>query len=121
MLSRGAKAPRQGTDRATSTRHLRSRSTGPVAVIPPMHDVSLSDALSNEQRAQVVSCLVEGMSIRATVRVTGVATNTMRRFKRLTTGFSKKVENSGNDGHGNESSRQRTVVLARHTDVSAAP
>ncbi|HSH60981.1 MAG TPA: IS1 family transposase [Acidimicrobiales bacterium] len=33
--------------------------------------------LSTERRAQVVACLVEGMSIRATVRVTGVAKNTI--------------------------------------------
>ncbi len=33
--------------------------------------------LSTEQRAQVVVCLVEGMSIRATVRTTGVAKNTI--------------------------------------------
>ncbi|MCA1708414.1 MAG: hypothetical protein LC808_36105, partial [Actinobacteria bacterium] len=33
--------------------------------------------LSTEHRAQVVNCLVEGMSIRATVRVTGVAKNTV--------------------------------------------
>jgi IS1 family transposase len=33
--------------------------------------------LSTQRRAQVVSCLVEGMSIRATVRVTGVAKNTI--------------------------------------------
>ncbi len=33
--------------------------------------------LSDERRAQVVSCLVEGMSIRGTVRVTGVAKNTI--------------------------------------------
>ncbi len=33
--------------------------------------------LSTERRAQVVGCLVEGMSIRATVRVTGVAKNTI--------------------------------------------
>ena len=39
--------------------------------------VSMSNVLSNERRAQVVSCLVEGMSIRATVRVTGVARNTI--------------------------------------------
>ena len=32
---------------------------------------------SNERRAQVVSCLVEGNSIRATVRITGVAKNTI--------------------------------------------
>lgn len=39
--------------------------------------VSMSNVLSTERRAQVVSCLVEGMSIRATVRVTGVAKNTI--------------------------------------------
>jgi IS1 family transposase len=33
--------------------------------------------LSTERRGQVVSCLVEAMSIRATVRVTGVAKNTI--------------------------------------------
>jgi IS1 family transposase len=33
--------------------------------------------LSTERRAQVIGCLVEGMSIRATVRVTGVAKNTI--------------------------------------------
>lgn len=33
--------------------------------------------LSTERRAQVVSCLVEGNSIRATVRMTGVAKNTV--------------------------------------------
>ena len=33
--------------------------------------------LSTEKRAQVIGCLVEGMLIRATVRVTGVAKNTI--------------------------------------------
>jgi len=33
--------------------------------------------LSTERRGQVVGCLVEGMSIRATVRITGVAKNTI--------------------------------------------
>ncbi|MGD1011279.1 MAG: DDE-type integrase/transposase/recombinase [Acidimicrobiales bacterium] len=33
--------------------------------------------LGTERRAQVIGCLVEGMSIRATVRVTGVAKNTI--------------------------------------------
>src|SRR5580698_7172191 len=33
--------------------------------------------LSIQRRAQVLGCLVEGMSIRATVRVTGVAKNTV--------------------------------------------
>lgn len=33
--------------------------------------------LSNKDRARVVSCLVEGCSIRSTVRMTGVAKNTV--------------------------------------------
>jgi len=33
--------------------------------------------LNSGKRAQVVSCLVEGNSIRATVRMTGVAKNTV--------------------------------------------
>jgi len=33
--------------------------------------------LSSEQRAWVINCLVEGNSIRATVRMTGVAKNTV--------------------------------------------
>ncbi len=37
----------------------------------------MSNILNSERRAQVVSCLVEGMSIRATVRVTSVAKNTI--------------------------------------------
>ena len=36
--------------------------------------------LSAEKRAQVVGCLVEGMSIRATVRATGVAKNTITKL-----------------------------------------
>src|SRR5436190_984864 len=36
--------------------------------------------LSPEKRAQVVRCLVEGMSIRATVRVTGAAKNTVTKL-----------------------------------------
>jgi len=39
--------------------------------------VSMSTRLSTEQRARIVGCLVEGMSIRATVRVTGAAKNTI--------------------------------------------
>lgn len=39
--------------------------------------VSMVNRLSTEQRAQIVGCLVEGMSIRATVRVTGAAKNTI--------------------------------------------
>jgi IS1 family transposase len=36
--------------------------------------------LTAEKRAQVVGCLVEGMSIRATVRITGVAKNTITKL-----------------------------------------
>jgi len=36
--------------------------------------------LSTERRGQVISCLVEGMSIRGTVRVTGVAKNTVTKL-----------------------------------------
>ncbi|HLX33110.1 MAG TPA: hypothetical protein VKR79_10145 [Gaiellaceae bacterium] len=36
--------------------------------------------LSTEKRAQVVRCLVEGNSIRATVRMTGVAKNTVTKL-----------------------------------------
>ncbi len=39
--------------------------------------VSMTNRLSTEKRAQIVACLVEGMSIRATVRVTGAAKNTI--------------------------------------------
>lgn len=36
--------------------------------------------LSTERRAQVIGCLVEGNSIRATVRLTGVAKNTIAKL-----------------------------------------
>ncbi|WP_066917041.1 transposase [Mycobacterium interjectum] len=36
--------------------------------------------LSTDQRAQIVSCLCEGMSIRATVRLTGAAKNTVTKL-----------------------------------------
>ncbi len=36
--------------------------------------------LTTEKRAQIVGCLVEGMSIRATVRVTGAAKNTVTKL-----------------------------------------
>ena len=35
--------------------------------------------LDNEKRAQVISCLIEGCSIRSTVRMTGVAKKTVMR------------------------------------------
>jgi IS1 family transposase len=37
----------------------------------------MANRLSTEQRARIVGCLVEGMSIRATVRATGAAKNTI--------------------------------------------
>jgi IS1 family transposase len=41
---------------------------------------SIMNKLTHEQRTQVVNCLVEGCSIRATVRMTGVAKKTVMRF-----------------------------------------
>lgn len=42
--------------------------------------VIMVNRLSTDQRAQIVSCLCEGMSIRATVRVTGAAKNTINKL-----------------------------------------
>ena len=42
--------------------------------------VSMVNRLSTEQRTRVVGCLTEGMSIRATVRVTGAAKNTITKL-----------------------------------------
>ncbi len=42
--------------------------------------VSMVNRLSTEQRARFVGCLVEGMSIRATVRITGAAKNTVTKL-----------------------------------------
>lgn len=42
--------------------------------------VSMVNRLSTEQRARIVGCLVEGMSIRATVRATGAAKNTITKL-----------------------------------------
>lgn len=42
--------------------------------------VSMANRLNTEKRAQVIGCLVEGMSIRATVRVTGAAKNTITKL-----------------------------------------
>lgn len=36
--------------------------------------------LTTEKRAQIIGCLVEGMSIRATVRMTGAAKNTVTKL-----------------------------------------
>lgn len=38
--------------------------------------------LTTEKRTQVVRCLVEGTSVRATVRITGVAKNTITKLGR---------------------------------------
>ncbi len=40
---------------------------------------SIMNRLNNEKRAQVISCLIEGCSIRSTVRMTGVAMKTVMR------------------------------------------
>ncbi len=42
--------------------------------------VSMVNRLSTEQRARIVGCLVEGNSIRATVRMTGAAKNTVTKL-----------------------------------------
>lgn len=42
--------------------------------------VSMVNRLSTEQRAQVIGCLVEGNSIRSTVRLTGAAKNTVTKL-----------------------------------------
>ena len=42
--------------------------------------VSMVNKLSTERRGQIIACLVEGMSIRATVRVTGAAKNTVTKL-----------------------------------------
>ena len=42
--------------------------------------VSMVNQLSTAKRAQIVGCLVEGMSIRATVRVTGASKNTITKL-----------------------------------------
>src|SRR5437667_168245 len=41
-----------------------------------MHNLSMN-RLSTEKRAKIIGCLVEGMSIRATSRLTGASTNTI--------------------------------------------
>src|SRR5687767_461352 len=42
--------------------------------------VSMANVLSTQKRAAVVRCLVEGNSIRGTVRMTGVAKNTVTKL-----------------------------------------
>jgi transposase-like protein len=43
-------------------------------------NVYITNRLDSETRARVISCLIEGCSIRATVRVTGVAKKTVMRL-----------------------------------------
>src|ERR1039458_4935077 len=47
--------------------------------VPLKHNRSMN-RLSNEQRTAVVNCLIEGCSIRSTVRMTGVAKKTVMRL-----------------------------------------
>lgn len=44
------------------------------------HNLSRMNRLSTEERARIVSCLVEGNSIRATVRMTGASKNTVAKL-----------------------------------------
>jgi IS1 family transposase len=41
---------------------------------------AMANILSNEKRAQIINCLVEGNSVRATVRLTGAAKNTVAKL-----------------------------------------
>ena len=43
-----------------------------------MHNISMN-RLTSEQRASVITCLIEGCSVRSTVRMTGVAKKTVLR------------------------------------------
>jgi hypothetical protein len=52
---------------------------GKQAVSPPSMMVSMN-RLSRQRRAQVIGCLVEGNSIRVTVRMTGAAKNTIAKL-----------------------------------------
>jgi len=42
--------------------------------------VSMANQLDNKKRAQVIAALVEGNSIRATVRMTGISKNTIAKL-----------------------------------------
>src|SRR5438105_9301721 len=48
-----------------------------LAMLAQQADIQTMNRLDSPKRAQVVSCLVEGNSIRATVRMTGVSKNTV--------------------------------------------
>src|SRR5438552_13123050 len=48
-----------------------------IVSVSPRCDNDHVNRLSTEKRAQIIGCLCEGMSIRATVRTTGAAKNTI--------------------------------------------
>ena len=56
----------------------------------------MMNQLRTDKRTAVIAALVEGTSINATCRITGVAKHTvLKLLKDLTNGFSKKLENHG--------------------------
>lgn len=48
-----------------------------LAVHACKHSFGIMNQLTADKLARVISCLIEGSSIRATVRMTGVAKNTV--------------------------------------------
>jgi hypothetical protein len=56
----------------------------------------MANVISFEKKVAVLSALVEGCSVRSTLRLTGVSKGAvlrLRRFTRLTNAFSKNLEN----------------------------
>ena len=49
-------------------------------MLAPLKHDRIMNRLSSEQRTQVISCLIEGNSIRSTVRMTGIAKKTVMRL-----------------------------------------
>ncbi len=61
--------------------HLFSERVNLVLTMPNRSSImGLMKQLTKEQRCAVVRCLVDGCSIRATVRITGVSKNTIQRL-----------------------------------------